>query len=61
MVTELDDSLGRIVSALGASGMLRDSIILFLTDNGAPTIGRYQNWGSNYPLRGVSAVSYLSL
>lgn len=54
MVSRLDDSVGRIVHALGDKGMLRDSLILFLTDNGAAPIGRFRNWGSNYPLRGVS-------
>lgn len=53
MVSKLDESVGRIVHALGEKGMLRDSLILFLTDNGAASIGRYRNYGSNYPLRGV--------
>lgn len=58
MVTRLDDSVGRIVHALGDKGMLRDSLILFLTDNGAATVGRYRNWGSNYPLRGTKYTLY---
>lgn len=53
MVWRLDESVGRIVHALGDRGMLKDSLILFLTDNGAAPIGRFRNWGSNYPLRGV--------
>lgn len=61
MVSKLDESVGRIVHALGEKGMLRDSLILFLTDNGAASIGRYRNYGSNYPLRGVRlrTVAYL--
>lgn len=58
MVASLDESLGRVVSALGYKGMLKNTIILFLTDNGAPSIGKYRNWGSNYPLRGVSIALY---
>ncbi|XP_017883014.1 arylsulfatase B-like [Ceratina calcarata] len=58
MVTELDESLGRIVHALGDRGMLRESIILFLTDNGAASIGKSRNWGSNYPLRGTKYTLY---
>lgn len=58
MVTKLDESLGRIMHALGDKGMLRESIILFLTDNGAASIGRYRNWGSNYPLRGTKYTLY---
>ena len=57
MVSRLDDSLGRVVASLGDKGMLKDSIILFLTDNGAPSIGEFRNWGSNYPLRGVSQIN----
>ncbi|KOX74856.1 Arylsulfatase B [Melipona quadrifasciata] len=58
MVSKLDESVGRIVYALGEKGMLRDSLILFLTDNGAPSIGRYRNYGSNYPLRGTKYTLY---
>lgn len=50
----LDDSIGRVVHALGDRGMLRNSLILFLTDNGAAPIGNFRNYGSNFPLRGVS-------
>ncbi|KAJ8680584.1 hypothetical protein QAD02_016371 [Eretmocerus hayati] len=53
VVSRLDDSLGRIVSALGDKGMLRNSVILFLTDNGGAPIGKFRNWGSNWPLRGT--------
>ncbi|XP_043275094.1 arylsulfatase B-like [Venturia canescens] len=58
MVSSLDDSLGRVVSALGFKGMLKNTIILFLTDNGAPSIGKYRNWGSNFPLRGTKYTLY---
>lgn len=54
MVSKLDDSVGHIVNSLGNRGMLRNSLILFLTDNGAAPIGKFRNFGSNYPLRGVS-------
>jgi arylsulfatase A-like enzyme len=44
------------VKALHQKGMLENSIIVFMSDNGAPSVNvvGYQNWGSNYPLRGVS-------
>lgn len=58
MIMQVDDSVGRIVHTLGETGMLRDSLILFLTDNGAATIGKNRNHGSNYPLRGVSINSF---
>ena len=54
MVMKLDDSLGRVISALGDKGLLKNSVILFLSDNGAAPIGKFRNWGSNWPLRGVS-------
>lgn len=59
MVSRLDASVGRIVHALGNKGMLRNSLILFLTDNGAAPIGKFRNYGSNYPLRGVSILNYV--
>ncbi|XP_011881604.1 PREDICTED: arylsulfatase B-like [Vollenhovia emeryi] len=58
MVWKLDESVGRIVHSLGQQGMLRDSVILFLTDNGAASIGKFRNFGSNYPLRGMKYTLY---
>lgn len=56
MMWKLDESVGRVVRALEAKGMLENSIIVFMSDNGAPSVDvvGYQNWGSNYPLRGVN-------
>jgi arylsulfatase A-like enzyme len=59
MVSRLDNSVGQIVGALMEMGMLKNSIIVFVSDNGAPSIGTYQNWGSNYPLRGVRVIYML--
>ncbi|XP_011502861.1 PREDICTED: arylsulfatase B-like [Ceratosolen solmsi marchali] len=53
MVARLDESLGRIVSSLGDRGMLKNSVIVFLSDNGGAPIGKFRNWGSNWPLRGT--------
>ncbi|XP_012279683.1 arylsulfatase B [Orussus abietinus] len=53
MVSKLDDSVGEVVSALRRRGMLENSVVLFMTDNGAPTMGIHSNRGSNYPLRGI--------
>ncbi|KAK0076061.1 hypothetical protein PV325_005936 [Microctonus aethiopoides] len=58
MVTRLDESLGRIVASLGDKGLLKNSIIILMTDNGAPTIGKYRNSGSNWPLRGTKYTLY---
>lgn len=54
MTFRLDESVGQIVSALSDKGILNNTIIVFLTDNGGATIGELQNWGSNWPHRGVS-------
>lgn len=53
MVTKLDESVGQVVSALEKNKMLNNSIIIFMSDNGAATYGLHSNRGSNYPLRGV--------
>lgn len=46
--------MGRVVAALRRRGMLDNSIIIFMTDNGGATHGTHYNRASNYPLRGVS-------
>lgn len=53
MVGELDRSVGKVIKKLSERNMLENSIILFFSDNGAPTVGPYTNAGSNWPLRGV--------
>lgn len=51
---KLDESLGRVMSKLGDRGLLQNSVVVFLSDNGAAPIGKFRNWGSNWPLRSVS-------
>lgn len=52
VVGNLDRSVGRVVRALAEKGILDDTIIIFVSDNGAPTVGEMNNWGVNLPLRG---------
>lgn len=60
MVAKLDESVGRVVSALQSRYMLDNTIIVFTSDNGAPSkdysssMPFYPNWGSNFPLKGVN-------
>lgn len=54
MVAVIDDSVGRLVEAIQKKGILDNSIIVFISDNGAPVRGVFENSGSNFPLRGVS-------
>lgn len=53
MLSKLDQSVGQVVEALRNRDMLRDSIIIFSTDNGGPAAGFNLNAASNWPLRGV--------
>ncbi|GLH14180.1 Arylsulfatase B [Gryllus bimaculatus] len=52
MLSELDQSVGRVVAALNRAKMLSNSIIIFSTDNGGPAAGFNRNAASNWPLRG---------
>ncbi|KAK5643823.1 hypothetical protein RI129_007668 [Pyrocoelia pectoralis] len=54
MISMLDKSVGKVITALRQKGMLENSIIIFFSDNGAVSQGRHHpNFGSNYPLRGL--------
>lgn len=45
--------MGNIVAALAEKGILKNTLIVFVSDNGAPAKGISQNFGSNLPLRGM--------
>ena len=53
MVWKLDESVGKVMLALKENRMLDHTIVVFVSDNGAPTTGIHPNHGSNWPLRGV--------
>lgn len=53
LVRGLDDSVGRIVKSLSDESILRDTIVMYISDNGGQTIGLHENSASNWPLRGV--------
>lgn len=59
MVSMLDKSVGSVVAALRDKKMLENSIIVFMSDNGAKPDGIHANHGSNYPLRGVNTCYFL--
>lgn len=56
MLYSLDQGIGEIISALTTSGLMDDTIIAFMSDNGGPTLLHevHATGASNYPLRGVS-------
>lgn len=49
----MDRSVGHIVSALAERDILKNTLIVLVSDNGAPSEGISQNFGSNLPLRGM--------
>ncbi|GBO08658.1 Arylsulfatase B, partial [Araneus ventricosus] len=52
VISLLDDSIGTVFRALHQKDMLRNSIFLFVSDNGAEVNPKKGGYGSNYPLRG---------
>lgn len=59
VIAAVDESIAKVVGALHEKLMLSNSIILFISDNGgAPEDSgdKFQNFGSNWPLRGVSGM-----
>ena len=59
MLYKLDESVGRVTKALQENNMLKNSIIVFTTDNGGPAAGFDLNHASNWPLKGVRILSLL--
>lgn len=53
MLSKLDQSVGAVVKALENKRMLKNSIVIFTSDNGGPAAGFNLNAASNYPLKGV--------
>ena len=51
MITALDDGVGRVVNALEANNLLGNTLIFFLSDNGAPD----QSFVRNLPFRGYKS------
>ena len=51
MLYELDKTVEVVVRALDHREMLRDTLIVFASDNGGPANGYNNNHASNYPLR----------
>nr|KAG5685859.1 hypothetical protein BaRGS_023681 [Batillaria attramentaria] len=49
MVAAMDKGIGQILDVLEAKGIMQDTLILFMSDNGGPVKNGYS---SNYPLRG---------
>lgn len=54
MIDQLDESIGRVLARLTEKGIADDTIVIFLSDNGAPTGGA----GVNTPLRGGKYTVY---
>lgn len=52
MIHRLDLGVGEVVQALKDTDMLKNSIVIFFSDNGGPTLGIHSTASSNYPLRG---------
>lgn len=52
MLAAMDDAVGRIVDEVERSGLEERTLIVFTSDNGAPT---WQTTGSNAPLNGIKA------
>lgn len=58
MTDALDQSVGILVEALDEASMLRDTIIVFSSDNGGAPSGPVSNRGINWPLRGAKDSLY---
>uniref|UniRef100_A0A6M2DJ96 Putative arylsulfatase b n=1 Tax=Xenopsylla cheopis TaxID=163159 RepID=A0A6M2DJ96_XENCH len=53
ILKKMDDAIGDLIDALSKKDMLKDSIIVFSSDNGGAPVGMGPNSASNWPLRGA--------
>jgi arylsulfatase B len=53
MMHVLDKGVGAVVRALRDARMLKNTVIVFQSDNGGPVTGLHATDSSNWPLRGV--------
>jgi len=51
MCTAADDSLAGVLDAFNRTGMWDDTLVVYMSDNGAPPMGGQFTGGSNYPLK----------
>lgn len=58
LVSSLDDAVGEIVRTLDSTGMLDNSIIVFIGDNGGETNGEHGGQASNWPLRAMKLYTF---
>ncbi|KAJ8727644.1 hypothetical protein PYW07_001763 [Mythimna separata] len=58
LVTGLDRSVGHIIMALSEKQLLHNTMIIFVSDNGAASTGLNRNFGSNLPLRGTKGTPW---
>ncbi len=53
MMLALDENVGKVLRTLSETGQTKNTLIVFISDNGGPTMkGVTINGSSNYPLRG---------
>ena len=53
MVRALDEAVGNVTATLQDAGILKNTLIIFSTDNGGPADGFNGNMACNWPLRGT--------
>ncbi|XP_077553325.1 arylsulfatase B-like [Haemaphysalis longicornis] len=53
MTDVMDESVGAVIKALQDEGVLNNSIVVFISDNGGTSIGPHSTRSFNWPLRGT--------
>ena len=57
MASALDEAVGNVTQALKRTHLWKESLVIFSSDNGGPSLVGGPSFANNYPLRSLAAAA----